>query len=1079
MKEKAAIVKIVLVAIVLCTLSATAGIKYWDNQAYKVYDVGDYVQDGLVVNYDGIRNAGPGVEHDPNATTWVNCANPGTYDATRYSTNGTVGASASATAAAWNQDASRGLWTENGFVFDKDAVFWEPTNFTLPTALTHQLLVDATSADQNGIGYPMCGYAASLWNNGGSIGIRNSGTIANTMYFTPLDNAGGNASYRPAISGSAFTYGTAILDGKEAVMFAGTVAPWSAASTGGTTGHYANSSYNPTVRTISNGFCIGGHYPRTDEMFKGTVKSYRFYSKALSDEEVAWNRVVDEGRYFNRRVALPVTNVVVASNIPIVTGEEPIGCYAVDAGGYTFSAPASKVVKGRTYTLDGFTVETWDGSAWSAAVPHTGETSYAATDAALVRLTWLWTPGDGLVAYDADDYVLEGLVLHYDGIRNVGLGVAHDYAATTWVNLVNPGTDDLTRYSLVSSVWQEGAATGAWTDDGFTFSKNALFRHADSFTVPTRYTTQAVFDAKQSEQENITYVVCPSPDGNANDWQRWSVGLRKTSFNYGDGSVANVLFYCVADAAGGRLAERGSTDKIYNYATAMLDITNAVVFTGTTAPWTASGESYGHRVKTGTSSALTLTKGFSIAGHYSTTTELLKGTVKDFRFYNRVLSDAEVAWNRAVDEARYFTEPNVVVASTRADVQANEEDGSYVVSGSYTFTAPASVTVGNITYEPAGYAIQPWDDAVGVWSAATEYEGASYAYTTAAGKVRLLWRWKAVSGIRAAADYDVSDYVAGGLTFHLDGIRNVGADVGHAETPATWVNLGTAGAAANTTIRGADADRVVNWTDKGYYFDGNTRFFATIPYTTTFTLQLCTDAVQNDQHNPSSAHIYPFTSGDSDFAISTYNTKLYFRTQGKGAVSDLGIGIDKTKPWGPITATLDDTTKTAAIFSGANSSGGARMTYDTMARPTISSLTLGGGGSDSSHYLIGTINYFRYYDRVLSDEELAQNRQVDQARYFGELGATNVFVVAGGGTQAEAGAYKVEGEWTFTATTTVDKRGETVPVVRYSIETLVDGAWANKRIYNGNSYSYTEGSSPATIRLKWLGRADGIIVIMR
>ena len=92
---------------------------------------------------------------------------------------------------------------------------------------------------------------------------------------------------------------------------------------------------------------------------------------------------------------------------------------------------------------------------------------------------------------------------------------------------------------------------------------------------------------------------------------------------------------------------------------------------------------------------------------------------------------------------------------------------------------------------------------------------------------------------------------------------------------------------------------------------------------------------------------------------------------------------------------------------------------------------------------------------------------------------TNVFVEACGGTQAETGAYKVEGKWTFTATTTVNKHGETVPVERYSVETLVNGAWANRRTYKGNSYTYTEGTSLAAVRLKWLGRPDGLHIIVR
>ena len=1050
-------------------VTAHAGVKYWDNAAFRAFDVGDYVQDGLVLHYDGIRNAGATDDHDPDATAWTNLGSGGpTYDLA-------LGGPAAASA-----------WGEDGFVFAGDAYFKSMANQALPEYYEIQTLVDAKADDATGIGYIYTRSFADPWNssdtawNGSSIAVRPtwSQTVSGTTYKGSLVfNTHYYSNGRPMVPSPVTTYDyiTALGDSRSAALFTGLDIPTAMP------GRASPQSGSWNARNASYVY-LGGHDNgnAAGEALRATIKNFRYYSRILSANERAWNRVVDEARYFGRRAALPITNVVVASSIPILSGNEPNGCYAVDAAGHTFSAPASIVSRGRTYMLDGYTLETWNGSAWGAATVHAGETSYAVTDAALVRLTWRWTAGDGLVIYDADDYVQDGLVLHYDGIRNAGLGAPHDSAATTWVNVVDPGSGDLVRYALVSGAWQEGAATGSWTDDGFVFAKNALFHHAGSFTVPTRYTTQAVLDAKQSDQGNITYIACPSPDGNANDWQRWSVGLRKTSFDYGDGSVSNVLFYCAADAAGGRLAERGSSEKVYHYATAMLDVTNAVVFTGTTAPWTATGASYGHRVGTGSGSARTLAKGFSLAGHYSTTTELLAGTIKDFRFYNRVLSDAEIAWNRTVDEARYFTAPNVVVASTRADMQANEPDGEYRVVGSYVFTAPASVTNANgIIHAPAGYAIQPWDDANGVWGAATEHEGASYAYTAAAGRVRLLWRWKAIYGLRTAADYDVSDYVAGGLLFHLDGIRNAGADADHAEAPETWANLGTSGSAGDATIRAGDAERVVNWTDRGYRFDGNTRFFATIPYTTTFTLQLSTDAVQNDQHNPDTAHIYPFQADGNHFAMSAYDTRLYFRTQGADAWTELRLPIDKEAPWGRVTATLDDATRTAAIFSSTNSSVGARKTFGEMARPAISSLTLGGGGSDSGHYLTGTINYFRYYDRVLSADEFAWNREVDDARYLGALAVTNLVVEIAEGEDyvcdPAPGAYKVEGSYRLTAAPGADNP------TRYKLhdwdETL--GKWVNPRSCEGTTFTYdVANATAAKIKVTWC-KTKAFMLIVR
>lgn len=1070
-------------ATMFVALSATADIKYWDNPAYRAYDVDCYVQNGLVLNYDGIRNAGPTADHDPDATTWKNLGTGGsTYDMAKGGT------------------AANSGWIDgNGFHFAGDAFFKSGSKQALSEYYEIQTLVDAKASDASGIGYIYTRVFADTWVNsdtawnGSSIAVRPewSQTVSGTTYKGSLVfNTHYYSNGRPMVptsSATTYDYITALGDSKSAALFTAlevpTAMPGRASPQAGSW-NARNASYI-YLGAHDNGSGVG-------EALKGTVKNFRYYSRILDADERAWNRVVDEARYFNRSAPLPVTNVVVASNIPIVSGEEPAGCYAVD-GSHTFTAPASKVVKGRNYTLDGFTVETWNDATgtWGEPVSHPGESSCAATGTSRFRLVWQWTPGDGLIAYDADDYIQDGLVLHYDGIRNAGLDAPHDSAATTWVNVANPGTGDLARYSLVSSAWQEGLATGSWTNNGFVFSKNALFRYADSFTVPTRYTTQAVLEAKQSEQENIAYIVCPSPDGNSSDWLRWSVGLRKTSFDYGDGSVVNVLFYCAADAAGGRLAERGSADRVYNYATAMLDVTNAVVFTGTTAPWTATGASYGHRVKTGSGSARTLTKGFSLAGHYSTTTELLKGTIHDFRFYDRVLSDAEVAWNRVVDEARYFTEPCVVVASTRADVQANEADGEYGVSGSYTFTAPESVTVGRITYTPAGYAIQQWDDTTGCWGAATEYTGASYAYTTAAGKVRLLWRWKAVSGIRTAADYDVSDYVAGGLTFHLDGIRNAGAAEEHDSNATTWVNIGTDGEARNATVTKADD---LAWTANGYTFDGTRKFLvsnATGLGTASHTVQLLTDAVQNNQQNPSGATIY-FFSGVADwFAGATYSGSYYYRIQGNGNDLNLRFTFDKDAPIGYATLMTDASAKKAYAFQGESKSNAEPnvKSYDSISAPSFGNLAIGGWGGAESQYMKGTINYFRYYDRVLSDAELAHNREVDEARYFDALTVTNVVVQTKFASIAgeeevlaeEPGAYKVEGEWTFSATKVKDKEGVLKDVAGYYTEELnADGTWTRKTWHDGTSYTYhAETLQGKTIRLTWCTNRKGLLVIMR
>ena len=86
-----------------------------------------------------------------------------------------------------------------------------------------------------------------------------------------------------------------------------------------------------------------------------------------------------------------------------------------------------------------------------------------------------WTTG----RYDADSYVQDGLVLNYDGIRNVGIDQPHSMTTTTWVNLANPGTQDLTKGG--------SGKNSKWLDDGFFFDGNGLFRRGIQILVCDRF----------------------------------------------------------------------------------------------------------------------------------------------------------------------------------------------------------------------------------------------------------------------------------------------------------------------------------------------------------------------------------------------------------------------------------------------------------------------------------------------------------------------------------------------------------------------------------------------------------------
>ena len=58
-----------------------------------------------------------------------------------------------------------------------------------------------------------------------------------------------------------------------------------------------------------------------------------------------------------------------------------------------------------------------------------------------------------------------------------------------------------------------------------------------------------------------------------------------------------------------------------------------------------------------------------------------------------------------------------------------------------------------------------------------------------------------------------------------------------------------------------------------------------------------------------------------------------------------------------------------------------------------------------------------------------------------------------------------------------DDRGESVSLIGYALETLKDGEWADKTLHAGSSYTYEEGTSPATVRLTWRWNVGMVVIV--
>ena len=1085
-------------AAMLFPSSVNAGIKYWDNPAFKSYDVGDYVQDGLVLNYDGIRNVGAAADHDPNATTWKNLGTGGSdYDMVR---KGSPTAS---------------CWSDKGFFFEGKTWFVATNKFSVSNTYEIESLISAEHAKQTDIGYVFflsTTYPRASSNDGwrwGSIGIRKAGTTYNqsidgTQYNATLnlntDGVGAGTVKRPVLLDESFGYLTAVANKTYASIFTGLQEPTGAPGRSGLASGKTELSGNSLYPYLGGHDGTGGE-TTSAEGIVGTIRNFRFYSTPLSYEQRAWNRVVDNARYFGATsAALPVTNAVVTANYEYASGDTPNGTYAVDSKGYTFTAPASKGFQGRAFTLTGYTVERWNaaGGTWGAAEQHAATADGASVTVSAsdcVRITWIWDAPASARTYSLSDYVTDGLLLFYDGICNQGADKPHDSTATTWVNIGNgDGSQDCT-LSLNRKRSTAGDA-GAWGADGYNFKGYSEFKKEFSLMHPTTHSIQMLVDADKNDQiYTISYAYATAYDYS-------SFILSKT----GTPPVANSLSWCAGGNGAPKRPYVQHSDGKYSYATAIMDGTaKTQAFTeGTTIPssGTLANGFYQSESEFPNKEAARIFLGGYNGASGANDAYLLVGKVKFFRYYpNKKLTEAELAQNRKVDDYRYFgklppiTTTNVVVQSTYSYLQGNEPDGAYETGTSHTFAAPATVTAPNgIEYACDGYVVET-QDGIG-WGNATYHTGNSYLYNASAGTVRLTWKWKATHGLRTAADYSFDD-IAAGSVLHFDGLLNAGVGNERSTTATKWVNIGTLGAVGDASRTTAGSAGVGAWTDDGYGFVGGSKFLTSQPlvWMKSLTIQVLLDAAYADNTATGDGN-YVFSTGYNKAAMvlrgGDATKTMWFHTQSLGHGNMPRIANADSSKFTFGTAIADDSSKSAVVFTGtkAPTSGTIQTGYlsrSSMADAFTSNVAIGGWGGESDKYLCGTVNSFRYYDRVLTEEELVRNRNVDAVRYFGELGVTNVLVrteyadVEGAPevlTEA-AGAYKVEGSWTFTATRVKDSNGILKDVAGCYTETLVNGEWTGKKWHEGTTYSYEEGTSPACVRLTWAPPLPGLAVIIR
>ena len=1008
----------------------------------KCLDAGAYVTNGLVAHFDGIRNAGAALPHDPTATTWKNLV-AGGPDATIHS--------------------SGGSWKDGkGFYFTgaaKGEYAYLDAAVTLGPFSTVQLAMDVKTSEQSSgtsppwfptmLVSPDDKYSVFLPNN--------SDSKSTTLQFKNDEFVG--TKNRPQQGSWAGKYATSVLGDGYSWLFQGTT--------------YANAKPR-TANTAVPGkrFTWGGAAQSSNNNgVKGTFYSVRMYARVLSEDELAWNRMVDDVRYHGSDGN---ANVIVESNVAGAEGVEANGKYIVN-GHHVFSASTSTAADGNEWEPTGYKLEAWttEKGKWDLVGEYDG-TSFAYTNCTArsrVRLTWNWRLKNGVKKYDADSYVQAGLILNFDGIRNAGLGEPHDPAATTWKNLC-PGPD-ATRETVVAD------RPGAWTADGYDFAAGDCFVTDAVVPFTNQVAVQIVADYDATHQTNNW----PSPFG--------------ASYN---GDVFG--FYTYTPYSGSGYDRRGDRlifrSNPINGATRTLQpwngrLANVIVDYNRVSFTSDASQSWWN----GTFQAPPVSYRYCIGTAWSTAPErtkrMFKGRIHAVRVYDRVLTVAELRRNKEIDYARFYgtaglsTETDLVEVRSEVPGIALEDEGCWLLrgTGAKTFTAPATATAGTCTYACAGYRLETWNAAKRMWEnpVMAELSSATVTGTTGQPNRRITWLWALTAGVRAAADYGVDDYVQQGLVAHYDGLRNCGARNAHSTRSIFWRDLSYRAvdmiAASNTSFAA--------WIEKGHHFTAAEESCFQMQENISLAME-CTIQAALDIPFAAQTTSFPlyFGFGSGDYCIFTRNagTTLEIKCD-----NWLGTPRLKLSSWKGKYLTNIVTPTDHYLFEGTERLGGTYRARSNFLEIPSNKMAIGApntykGEDRRIRCMTGDYYALRIYNRALTDAEIAQNRKVDDIRYRDAF-ANYVDVVVVNEQPAEGanaassvadGEYEMAGSsWTFTASP-VTVNGVTYQP-RYTLETQVGGEWVKTASEWGESCMVTKGAAPTRLTWQWKRQTGTIISV--
>ena len=772
------------------------------------YSTAHYVQEGLVLCYDGIENVGVG-QHDDNPMVWVNL--------------GSSGSDYNLTLPTWVSSQDGNSFLSKGSTANVATKFAAVTGIASGKATTIESVASAkwTAADNYNITQPIVATPR------GAVGYRARDVQTNHGFYFNQIHSDGNVWVHDWFLSEKYIEDLHTFSLRTPV-WAKSVRPF---ADGVQTGSPDDGNYN--LGAVSAYSFFGNN--RTDIR----ICSIRVYNRELTDAEVARNAKVDRIRFKGEKAVFEVADIPPQSrdfHVPtrprptvtdgvsgltlvdgidydvaysgnLGTGTAAVtvtgkGVYAgcvvvrkfeilgevqasikVGASGkavadFTFSASDEPrqlfVVYGTSDA--GVLTNNWGRLAALSTVPP-GETSLTGVPLSgeigsqyPVLRFFLETTADERQDSGVVDYVQDGLVLCYDGIENSGVG-QHDDNPTVWVNLGSAGTD----YNLTLPAWVTPQDGNSFLSKGSKSNTRVTFTSVVGLVAGEATTIEGMASAKWMATDDY---------GNTQTFVstlRGDLGYRAR----GGSNVNHGFYFGQVHSDGNVWAHDWWISDRYIEDLHTLSL-RTVAWGSSTLPFVDgvhAGSADGGNYNLGT-------RPYSFGSFGNTRSDI---RICSIRVYNRELTDAEIARNAEVDARRYKDMPkasSVYVWRRPLEAKVRHVGGAKV-----------SLKYGVDDVVRAAYVV--WGNADGGESLAgwpnVAYLGTIPAGTTETNGLKLPPEADQARCGRFFIRYGSVSSVQTGLALCYDGVENAGRGM-HDAQPTVWRNLGSAGSACDVTL---------------------------------------------------------------------------------------------------------------------------------------------------------------------------------------------------------------------------------------------------------------------------------------